>query len=1000
MTVSVNQSENQSNLTEIFKVLGVATLYLMLAAISLVFIAPNGVVSIVWPSSGLALAAVLIGGRRYAYGVFLGAFLANGLVSLPWLLAAPIALGNMLEVLVGAWLLRRTGKFDLSLHAAKDYLSLILWGGFVACSVAALNGATLLFVSGFISSADYMQNLLHWWMGDVLGVVLFAPLILVFMHEKFVNLDTKRWFEIIILLGLSFLIGQMVFLGWFHDVLGQVAKGYLAFFMVVWIAARLGKRTMMLALLMLAVQAVVGAYMGVGFFHNDIAQTGLVNYWLFVTTLSVVGMVLVIYVDGLEKSEQRALAGELKFRSIIDASPVPKALNDEHGNITLLNQMFIKTFGYTLQDIPTLDDWWPKAYPDPVYRRWVADTWQSRLAEAQRTNTPFEPFEVDVCCKDGAIKTVIASAASIGEGLDHEHLVVLFDITERSSFNAQMQVAAMAFETNEAIMITDEFERIVRVNKAFEEITGYKEDNVIGQTPRLFQSGKHDRDFFEGMWRQLSSADFWEGEVWDRRRNGEIYPKWLTITAVRDVSHQVKNYVAIFSDIGQRKQTEEEIYNLANYDILTKLPNRRLFNDRFEMALAASERNASYGAILLLDLDKFKILNDTLGHSFGDLMLIEVANRLKFTVRDMDTVARLGGDEFVVLVEDVDADPAEASQKIIHLAEKIRSALARPYLLENHEQHSSPSIGVCLYRGRAETAENLLKYADMAMYQAKDAGRDAVRFFDPAMQAVVENRISLEADLRRALPDKQLQLFYQIQLDNELRPIGSEALIRWIHPTRGMVSPYLFIPIAEESKLILEIGRWVLEEACQQLQRWQEQELTRNLTVSVNVSAEQFRSDDFADGIEKLLRKYQLDPRLLKLELTESVILGDVKAAVASMHAVRGLGVKLSMDDFGTGYSSLSYLRQLPLDQLKIDQSFVRDITTDPNAAVLVQTIIDMALNFRMNVIAEGVETEAQLAFLKLNDCMAYQGYLFSKPVPVDQFEALLKVNQFSQGKF
>jgi diguanylate cyclase (GGDEF)-like protein len=495
---------------------------------------------------------------------------------------------------------------------------------------------------------------------------------------------------------------------------------------------------------------------------------------------------------------------------------------------------------------------------------------------------------------------------------------------------------------------------------------------------------------YEAMWQQITGTGLWEGEIWDKRKNGDIYPKWLTITTVHDAANQVSHYVGVFSDISQRKLAEEEIYSLAYYDTLTKFPNRRLLHDRFGLALAVSERSGNYGAVLFLDLDKFKTLNDTLGHGYGDLLLIEVAGRIKACVRAMDTIARMGGDEFVVLIEEVSSDAEEATQKAAHIAEKIRSALAQPYFLAGHEQHSSPSIGVCLYRGRAESVESLLKHADLAMYQAKESGRNTVCFFDPVMQQAVEGRAALEADLRHAVSLQQLRLYYQIQLDNEHRPLGAEALLRWIHPIRGMVSPAQFIPLAEETMLILEIGHWVLESACQQLKLWEQHARTRDLTIAVNVSAQQFAMPDFVGQVAASLHKHRVDPARLKLELTESVVLDDVQGTVAIMHALKGLGVRLSMDDFGTGYSSLSYLKILPLDQLKIDQSFVRDITSDPNDAVLVQTIIDMARNFRLNVIAEGVETEAQLAFLKQHGCMAYQGYLFSKPVPLEEFEALL----------
>lgn len=325
------------------------------------------------------------------------------------------------------------------------------------------------------------------------------------------------------------------------------------------------------------------------------------------------------------------------------------------------------------------------------------------------------------------------------------------------------------------------------------------------------------------------------------------------------------------------------------------------------------------------------------------------------------------------------------------IAEKIRASLAQPYLLNDKEYHSSPSIGVCLYQGDQESVDELLKHADMAMYQAKESGRNTVRFFDPAMQFAVESRAALEAELRHALPNDQFQLHYQVQLDNELRPLGAEALIRWIHPQRGMISPARFIPIAEDSSLIQEIGSWVLETACKQLADWSARENTRDLKLAINVSAQQFKRHDFVQSIADMLDKYKVAPSSLKLELTESVVLSDVADVIGKMHALKVLGIQLSLDDFGTGYSSLAYLKQLPLDQIKIDQSFVRDITSDNDDATMVQTIISLATHFKLNVIAEGVETEDQLAFLRQNGCMAYQGYLFSKPLPIEAFEELLR---------
>ncbi|MBI5005797.1 MAG: PAS domain S-box protein [Nitrosomonadales bacterium] len=564
------------------------------------------------------------------------------------------------------------------------------------------------------------------------------------------------------------------------------------------------------------------------------------------------------------------------------------------------------------------------------------------------------------------------------------------DITEQRLAEEAMRVAAAAFETQDAIVITDAQSNIVRVNRAFTAITGYSAAEVIGRNPRLMSSGRHDKEFYAAMWQQLLESGSWAGEIWDRRKNGEVYPKWLTITAVKDEYGETTQYVAIFSDITARKQAEEEIRNLAFYDALTQLPNRRLFQERFHSALLASARYEDYGAILFIDLDRFKMLNDTLGHDYGDMLLVEVAARIQACVREMDTVARMGGDEFVVLLEGVSDEREDASHKAGMVAEKIREALDRPYQLKEHEHYSSPSIGISLYHGADESMDALLKHADAAMYQAKNAGRNAVRFYDPNLQQDLETRATLENDLRRAIENRELHLYYQVQVDNDHHPVGVEALIRWIHPQRGLVSPARFIPIAEDSSLILEIGNWVLETACAQLAEWGKDERMAKLTLAINVSAHQFHLHDFVEQVAAALHRHHVEPSRLKLELTEGVVLNDLSDVVTKMLALKGLGVQLSLDDFGTGYSSLSYLKRLPLDQLKIDRSFIRDITVDPGDAGMVQSIIDMAKNFKQDVIAEGVETEAQLAFLKHHDCQAYQGFFFSKPLPEEELRAMM----------
>ena len=565
---------------------------------------------------------------------------------------------------------------------------------------------------------------------------------------------------------------------------------------------------------------------------------------------------------------------------------------------------------------------------------------------------------------------------------------VFLQLREKSR---HLQLAASVFtHANECITITDAQGRIVDVNPAFCRVTGFSREEALGSNPRLLASGRHDREFYARMWQSLSETGQWQGEIWNRRKNGEVYPEWLSITTVYGENGEAVSRIGSFFDISERKQNEAEINNLAFFDPLTQLPNRRLLLDRLRHSVASVARTSGQGAVLFIDLDHFKTINDTQGHAVGDMLLCEVARRLNACVREGDTVARLGGDEFVVMLENLSEAAGDAVAQASAAGEKILAALNQPYVLGNSTFHSTSSIGISLFRGREATVDDLLKRSDMAMYEAKMAGRNTLRFFDPAMQWALEARTALEADLRGALALDQFVVYYQIQVDAANRPIGAEALLRWAHPVRGLVSPAQFIPMAEDTGLILSIGRWVLQAACAQIKAWESNALASELQLAINVSAHQFRQPDFVDQVKQALEHSAAKADRLKLELTESAVLDDVDDTIAKMNALREIGVRFSMDDFGTGYSSLAYLTQLPLDQLKIDRSFVSTIETSRANAVIVQTIINMSITLGMQVIAEGVETEGQCAFLEHAGCRAYQGFLFSKALPLDRFEALL----------
>jgi diguanylate cyclase (GGDEF)-like protein/PAS domain S-box-containing protein len=591
---------------------------------------------------------------------------------------------------------------------------------------------------------------------------------------------------------------------------------------------------------------------------------------------------------------------------------------------------------------------------------------------------------------DGRTFDIIATPIQNRDGTVSK-LEVVRDVTQHRLAEQELRIAAKAFDSQEGMFITDANSVIQRVNNAFIETTGYSAEEVVGKTPAILKSGKHDAAFYQTIREALERDGNWQGEIWNRRKNGEIYPEWQTISAVKGTGGQITHYVSVFTDISLRKKSEEQIRTLAFYDPLTQLPNRRLLLDRLHQALALSLRNDRQGALLFIDLDNFKSINDTQGHAVGDLLLIEAARRLQGCVREGDTTARLGGDEFVVLLEDLDADEQVAAGQAETVGDKILATIGKPYFINDHEHHSTASIGITLFRGPVKTMDEMLKRADVALYQAKADGRNILRFFDPAMQSAVAARVSLESDLRRAvLEQEQLQLYYQAQVDSAGRLTGAEALVRWRHPERGMVSPAEFIPLAEESGLILPLGHWVMATACQQLAAWATRPETAHITLAVNVSAKQFHMPTFVEEVTTLVDYFGVAPARLKLEITESLMVENVDDIIAKMTALKTRGINFSMDDFGTGYSSLSYLKRLPLYQLKIDQSFVRDVLTDPNDAAIARIIVSLAKSMNLAVIAEGVETEAQREFLELNGCHAFQGYLFSKPVPVEEFERLV----------
>ncbi|MBA3056936.1 MAG: EAL domain-containing protein [Gammaproteobacteria bacterium] len=681
-----------------------------------------------------------------------------------------------------------------------------------------------------------------------------------------------------------------------------------------------------------------------------------------------------------------ALLQQLHFmQQLIEAIPGPVYYKDTESRYLGCNRAYETFMGKSASDIigKTPRD----IAPAELVQKYLA-------ADRELFGQPgTQIYESEVRNAQGELRNVMFHKATFTrpDGAVGGLVGVMLDITERKRMEENLRQAATVFDSSaQGLTIAAADGAIMAVNRAFTEITGYEEHEVVGNNPRMLQSGRHDKAFYRAMWDCIAKHGRWQGEVWNRRKNGDVFPEWISITAVYDQQDRVSNYVATFSDITQQKQTEEKIQLLAFTDPLTSLPNRRLLLDRLQHALVTSLRSQRHGALFFIDLDDFKALNDTRGHHVGDLLLKQVAQRLTDCVREGDTVARLGGDEFVVMLEDLDSNLAQAISQAESVGAKILAALNHPYQLAAGHYRNTPSIGVTLFGDQKSSLEELLKQADLSMYRAKASGRNALRFFDPEMQSVVAARVDLEEDLRQGLLCQQFVLYYQPQVDHASRVTGVEALVRWQHPARGLVPPAEFIPLAEETKLILPLGLWVLQTACAQLGVWAGQPETAHLSMAVNISACQFHQGDFVEQVLAALDSYAFDASRLKLELTESLLLDDVQDVIAKMSALKGRGVSFSLDDFGTGYSSLAYLKRLPLDQLKIDQSFVRDVMLDANDAVIARTIVTLARSLGLGVIAEGVETEEQLLFLVSNNCHAFQGYLFSRPLPLADLEQYL----------
>ena len=677
----------------------------------------------------------------------------------------------------------------------------------------------------------------------------------------------------------------------------------------------------------------------------------------------------------LRESEQR-------FREVAEFSGEFVWEIDRNQNITYISDGAAEVFGRPVKEL--IGSNLLKYLPAEERMSMLADVRSKALA-----GEPFQRIEATIVRPDGSRSVLLFSGTPV-IGTDGQrtgcYRGLVIDATQQYRDRESLRLAEKVFlNSAQAILITDAATRIVSVNPAFTRITGYRMEEAVCATPAKFASGRHDAAFFAALWKTLNEEGTWAGEIWDRRKNGEIYPKWMTINAVHDPeSKAVTHYVGIFSDITEQKEHEARIARLAYHDALTGLPNRFALNAHLAQSLAEARRNGVKLALMFIDLDRFKTINDSLGHDVGDQLLIAVAQRIRSVLRESDTAARLGGDEFVIVVPGIDGPEAAA-----RVAEKVIASINEPLVLAGHTLRPSPSIGIGIYPTDGHEAETLLKNADAAMYYAKQHGRNQFHFFTTDMNAAASERLLLETQLHRALERREFMLMYQPQVEiGSGRVVGVEALVRWQHPDRGMIHPDEFVPIAEDTGLIVQLGMWVLEEACRQLVLWGK--AAEHLRVAVNLSAHQFRDRQLVERITATLAQTGLPAERLELEITESVLMDNPEAAIEILRSFADRGMHLAIDDFGTGYSSLSYLKRLPTRRLKIDRSFVMDLEVDPNDVAITKGIIALARSLGLAVTAEGIETEAQLEMLKQFGCEDGQGFLFSQPLSPDDLFAFL----------
>ena len=945
--------------------------------------------SVIWIPAGIGLAVILTLGWQYWPFIFVGATIGEMGGGHHLVMAMLLASGALLGYFIVTFLLLRYSKFDKHIQSLGDY-SRLLAASLVGAAISTALNVFFLVQGGLLSMGVVAGVYQKWFIGDFFGFAFFAPILLVLSERWIQDWPKEKILKFIAYLVIAFLFGQAVFFGWLREYLDLTGRGFSVFFIMAFFGYLFGRQGAMGYFCILLLQSLLSVFHGEAFFDRQLmTHQAPMLIWAYLGITCFIGITIGLVVESFERKSRDLIQAskvvwesEVRFREIVGNTPVLMATYNLSTQITdYVNPYFTKALGYTTEDLLEPNAWWPLAYPDLEYRKKIQEEWGRRADEVKSSGDPFAPIETETRCKDGSVRLI-----SWGSFFASDRMVIYgIDVTEQKRSEDILKVSSAVYRAmGEAVVICDAQNNILLANDAFRELTGYSENDLLGYGFSDFLVKRHGARSYSDIFTSLDATGRWEGQAWIKVRDGVEELRFLSIYSTFDKDGIPLQRVALVSDVTDQRKARELINQQANFDSLTGLPNRRLMLDRLEQLIKQSTRSQTSLAVIYIDLDNFKDVNDSRGHDFGDELLKVVAQRLRSEVRDTDTVARIGGDEFVILLGQLDRP-----EKADIIIREILKNLSEPVPINGEMIYVTASFGISMFPNDGDDGKALLLAADQAMYAAKSNGRNGFQYFTSSLQVKANYRASVISELRTAMDNKQFRLEYQPIYDLKTGVIThAEALLRWHRASGEVVMPSAFIEIAEESGLIVEIGNWVMKEVLMYLKSLG---LDKAPSIAVNVSAAQFHSTDHS-VIQWLdwMKEFGIPPSKIVLEITERMMLIQSQRVLRKISMLQEAGCQFSVDDFGTGYSSLASLKNFNFDFLKIDSHFVKTLAPDSLDASLVSAMVAMAKGLNLGSIAEGVETEQQAQMLREMGCSFAQGYLYSRPLSPEAFKNIL----------